>query len=65
MTDYSSLADKPKQFHTLTGYTLEEFDALLLTFADRFEAQMQEYTLAGNPASSGAMSAIATAACPR
>jgi DDE superfamily endonuclease/Helix-turn-helix of DDE superfamily endonuclease len=49
MTDYSSLAAEPKQFHALTGYTLAEFDALLPTFADRFEAQMQCATLAGKP----------------
>ena len=49
MTDYSSLSAEPKQFHALTAYTLEEFDALLPAFAERFEAQMQAYTLAGKP----------------
>lgn len=49
MTDYSSLSAAPKQFHALTAYTLEEFDALLPTFAECFEARMQEYTLAGKP----------------
>ena len=48
MTDHSSLAAAPKQFHALTGYyTLEEFDALLPTFADRFAVRMQAFTLAG------------------
>jgi hypothetical protein len=47
MTDHSSLAAAPKQFHALTGYTLEEFDALLPTFTDRFAARMQAFTLAG------------------
>ena len=49
MTDYSSLSAEPKQFHALTAYTLEEFDALLPTFAERFQAQMQAFTLAGKP----------------
>ena len=49
MTDYSSLSAEPKQFLALTGYTVAEFDALLPTFADRFEAQMQASTLAGKP----------------
>ncbi|MCX6029308.1 MAG: transposase [Chloroflexi bacterium] len=49
MIDYDRLSAKPKQFHALTGYTLEEFDALLPTFTDRFAAQMQAFTLAGKP----------------
>jgi hypothetical protein len=49
MTDYSSLAAEPKQFHALTGYTVAEFDALLPAFTERFEAQMQSATLAGKP----------------
>ena len=49
MTDYSSLSAEPKQFLALTGYTVAEFDALLPAFAERFEAQMQSFTLAGKP----------------
>jgi hypothetical protein len=49
MTNYSSLAAEPKQFQALTAYTLEEFDALLPTFSERFEAQMQAFTLSGKP----------------
>jgi len=49
MTDYSSLSATPKQFHALTGYTVQEFDALLPAFTERFEAQMQATTLAGKP----------------
>lgn len=49
MTDYNSLSAEPKQFLALTGYTVAEFDALLPAFADRFEAQMQAFTLAGKP----------------
>jgi len=49
MTDYNSLATNPKQFHALTGYTLEEFTALLPTFSACFETQMRTTTLAGKP----------------
>ena len=49
MTNYSSLSAEPKQFQALTAYTLEEFGALLPTFSDRFEAQMQAFTLTGKP----------------
>jgi hypothetical protein len=49
MTDYSSLSATPKHFHALTGYTVQEFDALLPAFTERFEAQMQATTLAGKP----------------
>jgi hypothetical protein len=47
MTNYTQLSDKPKQFHTLTGYTLEEFRALLPAFAISFLAYVQDYTLEG------------------
>jgi hypothetical protein len=47
MTNYTRLSRKPKQFHALTGYTLEEFHALLPTFAIAFLAYVQEYTLKG------------------
>jgi hypothetical protein len=47
MTNYARLSEKPKHFHALTGYTLEEFDALLPTFRNTFLLHMQTYTLAG------------------
>lgn len=47
MTNYTQLARKPKQFHALTGYTMEEFDALLLAFATCFQAYVQRHTLEG------------------
>jgi hypothetical protein len=47
MTNYTQLSRKPKQFHALTGYTLEEFDALLPAFVISFLAYVQEYTLEG------------------
>lgn len=47
MTNYTQLSAKPKQFHALTGYTLEEFRALLPAFAISFLAYVQDYTLEG------------------
>ena len=47
MTNYARLSEKPKQFHALTGYTLEEFDALLPTFRNTFLLHMKTYTLEG------------------
>ncbi len=64
MTNYSSLSAEPKQFQALTAYTLAEFDALLPTFSDRFEAQMQAFTLTGKPRHRP-MSAMTIAPCRR
>lgn len=47
MTNYAKLSQKPKQFHALTGYTLEEFQALLPVFAICFLNHMQAHTLDG------------------
>jgi hypothetical protein len=47
MTNYTQLSRKPKLFHALTGYTLEEFNALLPAFAISFQAYVQEHTLEG------------------
>ena len=47
MTNYSRLLEKPKQFHALTGYTIEEFHALLPTFMLSFLSYMQGRTLEG------------------
>ena len=46
MTRYSKLADKARQFHALTGYTLEEFHGLLPAFANCFLTYVREHTLA-------------------
>ena len=47
MTNYARLSEKPKQFHALTGYKLEEFEALLPTFRNAFLLHMKTYTLEG------------------
>ena len=36
MTSYQDLKDKPKRFHSLTGYTPEEFSAIAPTFSKCF-----------------------------
>lgn len=47
MTNYAKLSRKPKQFLALTGYNLEEFQALLPEFEQSFMKHMQEHTLTG------------------
>ena len=45
MIRYEILKDKPKRFLSLTGYTLEEFSALLPSFSKRFLAFVGTQTL--------------------
>lgn len=47
MTRYETLKDKPKRFVSLTGYTLEEFSALLPSFSKRFLEFVETQTLEG------------------
>ena len=47
MCNYAKLSKKRKQFHALTGYTLEEFHALLPAFQASFLKRMEIYTLEG------------------
>ena len=47
MTRYQTLQQKPRQFLALTGYTLEEFTALLPHFSNRFLQTVQTKTLDG------------------
>ena len=49
MTNYDNLKDKPNRFLSLTGYTLEEFLALLPYFSNRFLAFVETNTLEGKP----------------
>ena len=49
MTNYDNLKDKPKRFLALTGYTLEEFLALLPYFSNSFFAFVETNTLEGKP----------------
>jgi len=47
MTNYARLSERPQHFHALTGYTLEEFQALLSVFTSAFLRHMQAFTLEG------------------
>ena len=47
MTRYETLKHKPKQFLSLTGYTLEEFSALLPSFFKCFLEFVETQTLEG------------------
>jgi hypothetical protein len=47
MLNYDELSRNPVKFLALTGYTVEEFQALLPHFCARFEAAMKSKTLDG------------------
>ena len=47
MTSYSELSPHPSRFLALTGYTVEEFQALLPDFQAEFESYVQTHTLDG------------------
>jgi hypothetical protein len=47
MTSYTELSQDPVRFLALTGYTVEEFQALLPSFQARFEQYVQTHTVEG------------------
>jgi len=47
MITYRELSQEPQRFLALTGYTVEEFEALLPYFEGAFEAYVQTHTLDG------------------
>lgn len=49
MTPYERYTDNPTMFLSLTGYTREEFDAILPEFERQFLNRMREYRLDGKP----------------
>lgn len=49
MSKYQEYCDKPTTFLALTGYTREEFEALLPHFQTQFYAYMQTHRLDGKP----------------
>lgn len=49
MTSYTELSQDSVRFLALTGYTVEEFQALLPSFRVRFEQYMQTHTIEGKP----------------
>lgn len=49
MLRYVDLVRNPKRFLALTGYTVDEFRALLSFFVVRFQAYVSLFTLEGKP----------------
>jgi len=49
MTSYDELSTSPSKFLALTGYRVEEFQALLPFFQVQFEKHVEQYTLDGKP----------------
>ena len=49
MSKYQEYAEKPREFLALTGYTLEEFDALLPHFDQNYYEWMKTHCLDGKP----------------
>ena len=49
MSKYKEYAEKPTEFLALTGYTRQEFDALLPHFSRCYYERMKKYRLDGKP----------------
>jgi hypothetical protein len=49
MSKYKEYAQKPTEFLALTGYTRQEFDALLPHFGKNYYEWMKQYRLDGKP----------------
>lgn len=49
MSQYQEYAEKPTEFLALTGYTRQEFDALLPHFRDSYYQRMRTHRLDGKP----------------
>lgn len=49
MISYNGLSKSQRKFLAMTGYTVEEFQALLTHFRVRFEEYVETYTLDGKP----------------
>src|SRR5688572_33508002 len=49
MLRYMELIQNPRRFLALTGYTVDEFRALLSFFRVRFQAYVARFTLEGKP----------------
>ena len=47
MTPYQKYVEKPTQFMSLTGYSREEFEALLPHFSECFYERMDTYCISG------------------
>jgi hypothetical protein len=65
MSPYQTYAEKPKEFLALTGYTREEFDALLPHFEAAFLERMRTYRLDGRPRSTRSYSSYQNSPLPQ
>ena len=63
MTRYETLKTKPKRLLSLTGYTLEEFSALLPYFSKRFWHPSKQRRLRANPEKNDGILTIKIVAC--
>ena len=64
MTSYQDLKDKPKRFHSLTGYTPEEFSAIAPTFSKCFLEFVETNTLDGERRKNGSIARIKIVSYP-
>jgi hypothetical protein len=63
MSQYQEYAEKPTEFLALTGYTRQEFDALLPHFQGSYYEWMQTHRLDGKPRGQRKYSDIRTVPC--
>lgn len=64
MSQYQEYAEKPAEFLALTGYTRQEFDALLPHFRDSYYQWMRTIVWTANPVASGNIAIIRTVPTP-
>ena len=64
MLRYVDLVQKPKRFLALTGYTVDEFRALLSFFIVRFQIYVSIFTLEGKPRQNRAYSTYKNSSLP-
>lgn len=65
MSRYQEYAEKPREFLALTGYTRQEFDALLPHFRQHYYEWMKSHRLDGNPRGNRAYSDYQNCPLPR
>jgi hypothetical protein len=64
MISYNELSEHPRKFLAMTGYTVEEFQALLPHFRVQFEKYVEPHTLDGKPRTQRQYSTYETSPLP-
>ena len=64
MISYNELSEHPRKFLAMTGYTVEEFQALLPHFRVQFEKYVETHTLDGKPRTQRQYSTYETSPLP-